>query len=191
MARLASLAFFRCRWLLRHRVLRGPNLKEFRPGATLTKDRLDIGQSFFHWTLFQSAQENTRQIAHRIGHTWIKLTAAEAIDRIRQQIGNLFRISQRMVCSVWRQHCGCPAPVDASGASGSVALRCFIWVVKDAKALAGLRVGAAAFAILLPEPAFPRHRFSRPYLGRGIPPGIPPTADEHDSLRVSKFVTCL
>ena len=45
-------------------------------------------------------------------------------------------------------------------------------IVEDAETLAGLSVGAAAFAILLPEFAFFTIGSFGPYLGRGIPSQI-------------------
>jgi hypothetical protein len=64
-----------------------------------------------------------------------------------------------MIWRVGRQYCGRAASGDASGASGSATLRCLVWIVKDAETIAGLRVGAAPLAILLPEFAFVCHWF--------------------------------
>src|SRR5437588_842109 len=49
-----------------------------------------------------------------------------------------------MIWSVGRQHCGAPAPCDASGLSGSAAIRCFSWLVEDPETLDWLRGGCGS-----------------------------------------------
>jgi hypothetical protein len=82
------------------------------------------------------------------GYARVELPSAKPIDGVRQQNPNLVCITERMVRRVERQHRGRPASGDASGASGSLPIRCLGWIVKDAKTLQRMSVGATARPIL-------------------------------------------
>ena len=80
---------------------------------------------------------------------------------------DLVCITERMVRRVERQHRGRPASGDASGASGSPPIRCLGWIVKDAKTVRRMSVGATARPILFPKSTLVSHSFH--YLVEGVP----------------------